>query len=186
MNWYCLHTKPQKENQVEAYCRHTLQVETYYPQLRVYKSVRGVRRLVIAPLFPRYLFCRFDPIISFRAVRYAPDAHSIVSIGSEPAIVGDALIEELRQWAGDERDQRVVRPSLCSGDSVEITDGPLRGFSAVILRASDDRDRVAILLSLLNSGATISIRRDWLTPGAENQRAPEFASAAESYMALSR
>ena len=178
MNWYCVHTKPLKESQVEAYCQQTLRLETYYPQLRTYKTVRGVRRLAVTSLFPRYLFCRFDPAVSFRAVRYAPDAHDIVRVGGQLAVVQDPLIDELKDWAGDECEMRVVRPSLCSGDSVEITDGPLRGFSAVILRASDDRDRVAILLSLLNEAATITIRRDWLTPGPECQRALETVSAA--------
>jgi transcriptional antiterminator RfaH len=170
MNWYCLHTKPQRESQVESYCRHTLGVETYYPQLRVYRTIRRVRRLVVGPLFPRYFFCRFEPAHSFRAVRYAPESLGIVNVGGEPAIVADSLIAELRQWAGNTLDQCAVRPSLCSGDAVEITEGPLRGFSAVILRADDDRDRVAILLSLLNSGATTTIRRDWLAPGRESQR----------------
>src|SRR3954462_7403091 len=30
MNWYCVHSKPQKEAQVATYCRDTLKLETYF------------------------------------------------------------------------------------------------------------------------------------------------------------
>lgn len=164
MNWYCLHTKSQKELQVDTYCRQILGVETYYPQLRRYCTVRRVRRLVVGPLFPRYMFCRFDLACSYRAVRYAPEALDIVRFGGSPAVVEDALIQDLKQWAGESYEAGVARPALSIGEGVEITTGPLRGLTAVILHANDDQDRVAILLSLLKEGAKLTISREWLKP----------------------
>ena len=159
LSWYCLHTKPQKEAQVAAYCRENLQLETYFPRLRQYRTIRRVRRLVTAPLFPRYLFCRFDPATSYRAVRYAPDALDIVHFGERPAVVDDGLIANLQSWAGDALDIISIRPPLKPGDAVEIIDGPMRGLSATILYIQDDRDRVAILLSILQCGAQMTISR---------------------------
>src|SRR3954464_6652979 len=102
MNWYCVHTKPQKEAQVATYCCDTLKLETYFPRLRQFRTIRRVRKLVTRPLFPRYLFCRFDASLSYRSVRYAPDVLDLVRSGSQPAVVSESLIGELRQWAGDE------------------------------------------------------------------------------------
>jgi transcriptional antiterminator RfaH len=158
-NWYCLHTKPQKEAQVAAFCRDNLQLETYFPKLRQYRTIRRVRKLVTSPLFPRYLFCRFDPAISYRAVRYAPDTLDIVHLGEKPAVVEDNLIKDLKDWAGDAVDIISLRSPLTPGDHVEITAGPMRGLSATILHSHEDRDRVAILLSILQHGAQLTISR---------------------------
>ena len=167
MNWYCIHTKPNKEIQVEAYCRTLLGLETYYPQRRQYGTVRRVRRLIVRPLFPRYLFCRFDLAKLYRAVRYTPDALGIVNLGGQSAVVDDSLIGELRQWVDEGLDTSAFSPTLSSGDAVEITDGPLQGLAAVILHARNDQDRVAILLSLLSTDARITIKRDSLKPVAD-------------------
>jgi transcriptional antiterminator RfaH len=158
VNWYCIHTRPKKEEQVAAYCRDTLALETYYPRLRQQKTIRRQRRQVVSPLFPRYLFCRFEPSASYRSVRYAPDAIDLVHVGTKPAVVTDRLIAELKHWAGDAIDIVTIHPPLRPGDPVEITEGPLTGF-ATILHTSDDRDRVAILLSLLQCGAQMVISR---------------------------
>ncbi len=158
-NWYCVHTKPRKERPVASYLRETLQLETYFPQLRQYRTIRRVRRLVTAPLFPRYLFCRFDLAASYRAVRYSPDTIEVVQFGESPAVVENSLIDELKVWAGEAFDIIDVRSPLQSGDQVEVIDGPMRGLSGKILRSNDDRDRVAILLSILECGVQISISR---------------------------
>lgn len=139
-----------------------LGLETYYPRLRQKKTIRRVRRVVVGPLFPRYFFCRFDPAAHYRAVRYAPDATGLVHSGGSPAVVADSIIGELRQWAGDALDVVTLQSPLQPGQSVEITDGPLRGMTAVILHISDDRDRVAILLSLLQAHAQLTISRSQL------------------------
>lgn len=164
MNWFCLHTKPKKESQIVTYLRTNLQLETYCPLLQEYRTIRRVRRRVVGPLFPRYVFCRFDPGISFRAVRYAPDIDDIVQFGGRPAVVADALVAELREWAGDALAAAQVQRSLQAGDRVEIAQGPLRGLTAIILHARDDADRVEILLTLLQHGARMSVHRDQLVP----------------------
>lgn len=138
-----------------------LGLETYFPRLRQFKVIRRQRRFVTRPLFPRYLFCRFDPGVLYRAVRYAPDMLEIVSNGNAPTVVADGLIESLQSWAGDEVDTITLQPSLRVGDHVEVTQGPLQGLSGTILKESEERARVTILLSFLQNGAQLCVdRRD--------------------------
>ena len=138
-----------------------LGLQTYFPRARQFRVIRRQRRFVIRPLFPRYLFCRFDPALQYRAVRYAPDMLDIVSNGSAPTVVADNLIEGLQAWAGDEIDIITLQPSLRIGDHVEVTQGPLQGLSGTILKESEERVRVTILLSFLQNGAQLSVdRRD--------------------------
>ena len=159
MNWHCIHTKPLKEQQVARHFSEMLDLETYFPRLKREKTIRRVRRVVTSPLFPRYLFCRFEPALHYRAVRYATDVIDVVSFGGQPATVDDGIISGLRNWAGDALDVITIQPSLRPGDLVEITDGPMRGLEAVILHERSDRDRVAVLLSILECGAQMTISR---------------------------
>lgn len=144
---------------MEHYCRETLGVETYFPRLKEHRTIRRVRRVVTSPLFPRYLFAKVDLATSYRALRYAPEVISLVHAGNSPAVVSDQLIDELKSWAGNEIDRTNLLPSLRPGDAVQVVQGPMQGVSAVILRASDEHDRVTILLSLLQHGAQVTISR---------------------------
>ena len=159
MHWYCLHTKPLKEAQVASYCTSQLGLQTYFPRLRQHRVIRRQRRLVTRPLFPRYLFCRFDASTLYRAVRYAPEILDIVSSGTAPTVVHDSLIENLQSWAGNEVDIFTLQPSFRVGNQVEVTTGPLQGFSGTILKEVEERTRVIILLSFLHSGAQVSVER---------------------------
>lgn len=159
MHWYCLHTKPLKEEQVAAYCSTQLDAQTYFPKLRQFRVIRRRRRFVTRPLFPRYLFCRFDPAVLYRAVRYAPDVLDIVSHGNTPTVVADPLIETLQSWAGDGVDLITLQPSLRVGDQVEIISGPLQGLFGTILNEPEERARITLLLSFLQEGAQLSVDR---------------------------
>lgn len=162
MNWYCVHTRPLKESQTVSYLQESLGLETYFPRLKRQRTIRRVRRIVTSPLFPRYLFCRFDPSARYRAVRYAPEVIDVVSFGESPTIVSDAVIAELKSWAGEALDIITIQPGFRPGDLVDITDGPMRGLQAVILHDRNDRDRVTVLLSILECGAQMMISRSQL------------------------
>ncbi len=159
VNWYCLHTKPLKENQVASYCDNQLGLETYFPRLRQQRTIRRQQRTVIGPLFPRYLFCRFDAPLFFRAVRYAPDVLTVVTAGNSPAIVEDSLIASLRDWTAPENDILTLKPTMQPGDSVQIVAGPMQGLSGTILAECNERNRVKLLLSFLQEGAHLSVDR---------------------------
>jgi transcriptional antiterminator RfaH len=164
MNWYCLHTKPRKEAAAEQYCRETAGLETYYPRLKRQKTIRRVKRWVTRPLFPRYFFCRLDLARDYRTARYAPQVLDVVSFGGRPVVVDEAIISQLKSWAGEAVDLLTVSPDYQRGDRVEITEGPLRGLEAVFQQELNDRDRVAILLSTLAHPTRAIVNRSAISP----------------------
>jgi len=153
MDWYCIHTRPQKEDSTCAYYEETLGIETSSPKLRQQRVIRRVRRVVVRPLFPRYIFCRFEPALSYRAVRYAPDIIDVVHCGPVPAVVPEQAINELKTWVGEALDPSSIKPSFRPGDLVEIEAGPLMGLRAIVQQELTDSERVAVLLSFLDCGA---------------------------------
>lgn len=160
--WLCVHTRPRRESAAEKYCHEVLGLDTYYPRLKHLKTIRRVKRWVVGPLFPRYFFCRSNLAQNFRAVQYAPQVIGVVSFGGRPTHVDDAIIDQLKQWAGEAVDVMTVRPGFRPGDHVEIADGPLRGLQAVVLQEMSDHDRVAVLLSTLGCQARLIVSRSQL------------------------
>ena len=165
MNWYCIHTKPKKEKLVEHYLQNELGLETYYPRLKRYKTIRRVRSEVIEPLFPRYLFCKLDLAENYRAVTYGRDVIEVVGSGSRPTEVSFQTIERIRDWAGSESDIITLEPELINaGDRIRIIEGPMQGLEAIFVRGTSQEERVSILLNLMDSQATVEINRSHIEP----------------------
>jgi len=157
MNWYCIRTKSQRETYTAQQLSENLSLEVFFPQMRRQKLIRRVRRMVVEPMFPQYLFCRFEVGSFYRAVRYTHEVIDILSFGAAPTVVDEGLVEQLREWSTQQMNSQA--PSLFScGDRVQITDGPMRGLEAVIMRDHSAGDRVAVLLSILGCDAQLTIR----------------------------
>jgi transcriptional antiterminator RfaH len=155
MHWYAIHTKPRQE----AMARTSLEregVETFFPKLRRRRTIRRVRKWVTGPLFPGYIFARFDVVKSGRLVKYATGVIKIVSFGGKPAIVEDAIVTAIVQHSDDDV-LTVEAPKFQPGDRVEIRKGPLRGLQGIFERQMSDRDRVLVLLDTLARGARVQV-----------------------------
>ena len=158
MHWYVIRTKPDQERQAEFHLRQ-LSVETFLPLLRQNKRIRRQEKTVIKPLFPRYLFARFDIDEQYRAVNYARGVLMIVKFGLRPAEVSESLIQDIRERLEDgyvipktERFQK--------GQIVQIKGGPLIGLEAVFIREMTEQHRVLLLLKILGLHAKLTIDID--------------------------
>jgi transcriptional antiterminator RfaH len=160
MNWYAVHTKPRQEPLAQTSLQRE-GIQTFYPKLKRRRTIRRVRRWVIGPLFPGYIFARFDVARSGRLVKYATGVTHIVSFGGKPAIVDDAIIAAIAEHAEDDI-VTVPPPSLRPGDVVEIKAGPLMGLQGIFEREMPDRERVIILLETIARGARVEVTRDQL------------------------
>jgi transcriptional antiterminator RfaH len=160
MNWYAIHTKPRQE----AMAQRNLSregLETLFPKLRRKKTIRRVRKWVTGPLFPNYIFAKFDLVQSGRLVRYANGVLNVVSFGGKPAAMDESIIAAIHEHSENDI-VTIPPPSLNAGDVVEIQVGPLRGLQGIFEREMSDRDRVVILLNTLAQGARVVVQREQL------------------------
>lgn len=153
MPWYTVNTKPQHERVAELSLQK-LGVETFYPQLKQRKVIRRRAETRIGPLFPRYLFARFQLDTHYRAVTYARGVRNIVTFGTVPATVEDEIIEEIRARLHDGY-LTVPAPSFMPGEIIRIQTGPLQGLEAVFVREMSDHERVVLLLRTLTYQARV-------------------------------
>jgi transcriptional antiterminator RfaH len=160
MNWYAIHTKPRQEAIAESSLRRE-GIETFFPRLRRRKTIRRVRRWITGPLFPCYLFGRFEFTRSGRLVKYATGITNIVSFGGKPAIVDESIIRAIQSHCEDSV-MTVQPPELRPGDEVEIQEGPLRGLKGIFERELSDSERVVILLQSIAAAARVEVSREQL------------------------
>src|SRR6476620_4603654 len=147
MKWYVISTKPYQENHA-ALNLETVGVMPFCPKIKQKKTLQGRELSVIAPLFPGYLFARFDIQAQFRAVTYARGVRKLVSFGSAPATVDDMVVDSIKARLSDGC-LVLPQPLFEQGQVVKIQSGPLQGLEAVFERQMSDQQRAVLLLKAL-------------------------------------
>ena len=149
-NWYLVRTKTGKERWVRDQLGNAIP-EVFLPMLKT-KAPRWGRLVTsIMPLFPCYVFARFDLQLQYFDVKYMAGVRAIVSAGSDPLAVPEAIVTELRRRGVDDVIELPDKP-FDTGERVVVVDGPFRGFEAIFQHYLSGAERVAILLSAVESG----------------------------------
>ena len=149
LNWYAIHSHPNKEDLLwqQILARG---FEAFYPRIRVHPVNPRARK--IKAYFPGYLFVRADLELSgLSTFQWMPYATGLVSFGGEPSIVPAQLIAQIRQRIGEIADAGgELFASLKPGDAVYIHAGPFSGYDAIFDTRLPGKERVRVLLRMLN------------------------------------
>jgi transcriptional antiterminator RfaH len=148
MQWYVFQSKFQKESLVCEQLR-IRNVDTFFP--RLYVKPVNPRARGMKPYFPGYVFGRLDlEQISRSIIDWIPGVIGIVSFGGEPVPVPDHLITTLQQHLDTiNASKRELSERFQLGDSVAIQGGPFAGYEAIFNSRLPGRNRVEVLLKLL-------------------------------------
>jgi transcription antitermination factor NusG len=154
--WYALRSKPRKEEVVWRQVRNQGH-EAFYPRLKVQPV--NPRSRTVRPYFPGYLFVNVDlEDIGQSLFQWMPHSIGLVSFGGDPAPVPENLIQAIRKRveeiaaAGGE-----LYDGLQPGDTVQISEGPFRGFEAIFDARLPGDARVRVLLELLGSQRQVPV-----------------------------
>lgn len=148
IHWYAFQSKARKERLLCEQLR-IRQIETFFPRIRVRTAKSSVVK--VRPYFPGYVFGYVDLETSGKSIlEWIPGAVGIVHFGGEPVSISDHLINLLRQHLetihtsdGEEIEK------FQSGDLVTIDAGPFAGYEGIFNARLPGRDRVEVLLSML-------------------------------------
>ena len=158
MPWYAVSTKPHQEKQAELHIKQC-GIECFLPLLKENKIIRRTRKEVIEPLFPGYLFARFDPDKHCRAVSYATGVRKVVEFGSGPVELDATMIDAIKERLNNGY-VTLMSARLVQGQVVQINGGPLAGLEAVFVREMTDRNRVILLLNTMGLHAKLNMSID--------------------------
>ncbi len=158
MDWHALFVRSRHEKSVHAQLDAKSE-EVFLPLY--YRKHKWADRwkLVELPLFPGYVFCRFDSN-KRSSVLATSGVIDVVRIGSQPATINPSEIEAI---------QRVVKSPLLTephddlvkGQKVMMSDGPLKGLTGTLMEHRKG-PRLVISVDLLRRSVFIEIDRDWV------------------------
>lgn len=161
MHWHALYVRSRHEKSVYAQL-DAKTADVFLPLYSKKQKWADRWKIVQLPLFPGYVFCRFDAS-GRSSVLATSGVIDVVRTGSQPAAIDECEIEAIHQ---------VVRspllaepyPDLVKGKRVMMSEGPLKGLSGTLIEVRKGL-RLVISVELLRRSVLIEIDRDWVVPG---------------------
>jgi transcriptional antiterminator RfaH len=148
--WFLVKTKTLNENRVYtrlAGAGYEVLFPRYQRKSRRHRGVFETR-----PLFPTYLFVRFDPD-ELKTIKYTHGVSRVITFGLEPQEVGEEIISAVRERMDEAGMVQLETKSLsiAPGQRVKIGEGQFAGLDAIFIEELPDRERVVLLLDAVSS-----------------------------------
>jgi transcriptional antiterminator RfaH len=159
-SWYVVETKRHREQVAGAFLSQR-GIPTYLP--RIAQWPRPAVGGEIAPLFPGYLFVCVYLEEDYQRVTRMIGVKTFVTFGGGPVPLRDDAIEVLRRREGPDGLIR-YSPAHDLPSEVRVVDGPFRGLSAVVEQRLPARDRIRVLMHVLQRQAAVELPERWVRP----------------------
>jgi len=158
--WFALRVKARAEKVVSVLTRQK-GFEEFLPLYQCRRRWSDRFKSVELPLFPGYVFCRFDP--EFRLpLLTIPGVAGIVGIGKAPAPIDSTEIATIQAAVGAGLLTEPY-PFLEVGQRVRLAEGPLAGLEGFLVEVRKQQ-RIAVSVSLLKRSVAVEIERNWVRP----------------------
>jgi transcription antitermination factor NusG len=160
--WYAVHVRSNFERIVYR-SLYDKGYELFLPTYSVTRQWSDRKKQTETPLFPGYLFCRFDaerrlPILT------APGVVQIIGNGKTPEPVSDEEISAVEQVLQSSLPYRPW-PSIQIGQAVVVEKGPLMGVQGNLLEMQG-LHRLVISITLLQRSLAVEVEASWVRPVA--------------------
>jgi transcriptional antiterminator RfaH len=157
-SWYVLETKRHRETVAQAFLAQR-GITSYLP--RIAQWPRPAIGGEIVPMFPGYLFVHtFLPDEHYRVV-WTPGVKAFLTAGGAPVPVAESIIDFLRDREGLDG---VIRcgTGVTDASEVRIVNGPFRGLTAVVEQRLPARERVRVLMHMLQRETRVELPEKWV------------------------
>jgi len=173
--WFALRIKARREKQVAD----TLRGKGYEEFLPLYRCRRPWSDRIKTqelPLFPGYLFCRFD-VNRRLPILVTPGVMLIVGCGRAPLPVEDSEIAALQSIVSSGL-QSEPWPYLRIGQRVRIERGSLEGVEGILLATKPQR--LVVSVTILQRSVAVEIDEAWARPLSPPQTSFALPASASS------
>ena len=154
LKWYVVQSKPREELRAEHFLKEK-GLQVYLPLMEV-AITRGFRDVMKEkPLFPSYLFCRFDPAASLGDVRWTKGVTKILPTIISPLPVEDDLITAIRTLG--QQDGIIRKKPLKRYDQIRINRGPMKDILGIFDYWTSDEGRVRVLLQFISYQTSVDL-----------------------------
>jgi transcriptional antiterminator RfaH len=153
--WYVIRTHPRQEFRA-AQNLQAGGIDVFLPRMSARRSRCGQRHTESVPLFPQYLFARFDPEVRLHDVAFTRGVQAPLRVGGTLAVIEDVALDFLRSRVQADGLIRVGEP-LRPGDKIVIEEGPFEALIGVVERFCPDQERVIVLLTTVKASLRLDL-----------------------------
>lgn len=175
-SWFALQIRSRWEGTTAGLLRGK-GLETFLPTYTTKRKWSDRFKVVEAPLFPGYVFCRFD-VHDRLPVLITPGVISVVGRGKTPIAVDEKEILSIQVAIGSGI-QLEPWPYVEIGERVRVKDDVLDGMEGILTNFKGS-DRVVISVTLLRRSVALEIDRSRITPLGSPRTAPAEAAGEVS------
>jgi transcription antitermination factor NusG len=162
--WFALQVRARQETGVGEQLKGQ-GYERFLPFYKLRKRWSDRIKEIDAPLFPGYLFCRFNPHDRLPILK-TPGVIQIVGFNNVPAEVDEDEILSIQRLVLSGV-QHQPCPFLAVGDRVRISAGPLLGLEGLLTDIKGSH-RLVLSVSLLQRSVAVEIDSAFITPLARS------------------
>jgi transcriptional antiterminator RfaH len=145
--WYVIQTKPKKEEEAKSYLS-TKGVEVFNPLMETFLLRNGRMNRELKPLFPNYMFGKFDLDQNYPLVRWAKGVKKVLGFGEYPTPIPEEVVEIIKERTDTHGIVR-LKCHFQANDLIRIKTGPFKDLLGIFERWISDSERVRILLNMV-------------------------------------
>jgi len=159
LRWYVIRVCPKQEERANANLL-AWGLETFNPKAKEQRLHPFTEEpfYVTKPLFPGYIFARFNAEELLGKVCYTRGVQTVVSFGERPTPVDDDVINLLQLNVGEDGLIRIGE-GFRQGDKVKIHGGAFNSLVGIFKREVKDTERVVILFETLRYQGQVEVER---------------------------
>lgn len=154
LSWFVCQTNVREEERARHYLEEK-GFEVYLPIMEKERFANFRSMFVKKPLFPNYLFVRFNGSTDGSYVCWTRGVRKILPENSRPIAVHDHIVESIRSLA--QRDGIIRKKNLRKLDRVRILGGPFKDVMGIFEEWASDAGRVRILLQFVDYQARLDL-----------------------------
>jgi transcription antitermination factor NusG len=158
--WFALQVRARHEQGVADHLQGK-GYEWFLPLYKCRKRWSDRVKTVDAPLFPGYLFCRFNAQDRLPILK-TPGVMQIVGFNGLPAAVDESEINAIQTLIKSGVPSQPW-PFLATGDRVRIESGPFRELEGILVKSKGDH-RLVLSVLLLQRSVAVEIDSAFVTP----------------------
>ena len=156
--WYAVRVKANRERVVSDLLE-AKGFEQFVPGYPVKRQWSDRTREIFLPLFPGYVFCRFEARQPL-AILTTPGVVNFVGFGRGPEPIAPDCIRAVRQMV-DSKLSVSPWPFLNVGDTVRITHGPLEGVEGILTEFKGSH-RLIVSIPILQRSVACELDGSWV------------------------
>jgi transcription antitermination factor NusG len=158
--WFAVHVRTRHETAIASFLE-AKGYEQFVPLYKFKKRWSDRVKVLEAPLFPGYLFCRFDPQFRLPILK-TPGVIQIIGYNRIPTPIDETEISAI-QTVIESGMQTQPWPYLEVGQRVRIGSGSLRGLDGLVVKMKENH-RLVVSVTLLRRSVAVEIDSSLVEP----------------------